>query len=69
MAEFLTESALWKELGLSRRDLGLPPLSAREIDRRLIVMNLIEHEKNVQQQKALAQAKQQGSPRFNAMPR
>lgn len=46
MVQYTTERALWKELGLSRSDLGLPPLTSREVDKRLQIINLIYQERD-----------------------
>lgn len=51
------ENRLWKELGLTREAIGLPPLSANEVDTRLRIIGIIEQERhraNVQSQKQMS---------------
>lgn len=54
---------MWEKFGVTRTMMGLPPLSAIEVDRRIQVVELIEHYKHTEQEKAIAKAQAEAKMR------
>lgn len=42
LLDYVFERTMWKELGLNREALGLPPLSSKEVDLRYQIAGLIQ---------------------------